>query len=276
MRPLPFRKMHGLGNDFVVLDARRSAVELSTEQIRRIADRHRGVGFDQLALLGPAKDADARVTFLNGDGSAAGACGNATRCVARFLFEEAPGRDELKLETTGGTLRARRRGAWYAVEMATPQFGWDEIPLAEPCDTLALPIKVEGLGAPAAASMGNPHLVFMVGDADALDVAALGAQVQLHPLLPESANVGFAQVVSPERVRLRVYERGAGLTLACGSGACAAFACARRRGLVGDAAVLILDGGELEVAWPGHGPVLMTGPASDVFAGELSPEFLAA
>ena len=275
MRPLPFRKMHGLGNDFVVGDARRSAVGLSTDQVRRIADRHRGVGFDQLALLGPSADADARVTFFNGDGSEAGACGNATRCVARLLFEEASGRDEFRLETAGGTLRARRRGAWYEVEMATPRFGWDEIPLAEPCDTLFLPIEVGGLGRPAAASMGNPHAVLFVDDADAVDAVALGTLVQRHPLFPESANVGFAQVVSPERVRLRVFERGAGLTLACGSGACAAFACARRRGLVQGAATLILDGGELEVAWPGEGPVLMTGPASHVSAGELSPEFLA-
>lgn len=275
MRTVPFLKMHGLGNDFVVVDARRTPVELSPEQVRRIGDRHWGVGFDQLALLGPAAGGgDARVKFFNADGGEAGACGNASRCLARLLFEEEPGRDEVALETTGGLLRARRRGSRYAVEMAVPRFGWDEIPVSEPCDTLFLPMDVEGLGRPAAVSMGNPHAVFFVGDAEAADAAGVGARVQQHPLFPESANVGFVQVLSPDRIRLRVFERGAGLTLACGSGACAAFVCARRRGLVGDAAVLMLDGGELEIGWPGEGPVLMTGPASHVFAGELSPELL--
>ena len=274
-RPLPFRKMQGLGNDFVVVDVRRSPVELSGEQVRRIGDRHRGVGFDQLALLGPAPDADGRITFFNGNGTEAGACGNATRCIARLLFEENPGREELRLETAGGMLRARRRGdRLYAVEMAVPRLGWDEIPLAEPCDTLFLPLELEGLGRPAAASIGNPHAVFFVGDVDTVDVAVLGGRLERHPFFPERANVGFAQVLAPDRIRLRVFERGVGLTLACGSGACAAFVCARRRGLVRDVATLVLDGGELEIGWPGEGPVLMTGPASHVFAGELSPELL--
>jgi diaminopimelate epimerase len=275
MQALPFRKMHGLGNDFVVIDGRRSPVALSAEQARRIADRHRGVGFDQLVVIEPAEGADARLRFLNADGSEAGACGNASRCVARLLLDEGPRAADLVLLTSGGTLRARRAGGGrYTVEMPAPRWRWDEVPLAQPCDTVEVPLDFDGLGRPTALSMGNPHAVFFVPDLGKVDVARLGAELERHPMFPERANIGFAQVLSPERLRLRVFERGAGLTLACGSGACAATVAARRRGLVGDAAVLILDGGELEIAWPGEGPVAMTGPAAHVFAGELSPELL--
>ncbi len=273
MRALAFSKMNGLGNDFVVIDARRKPVRLTGAQVRRIGDRRRGVGFDQLVLIELTDGADARLTFFNPDGSAAGACGNGTRCAARLLLEESGG-DELALATGGGLLHVRRQGTWLAVEMAVPRFGWQEIPLAEPCDTDALPIDVPGLPRPAAVSMGNPHAVFIVEDVDAADVEGLGARLEQHPLFPERANIGFAQVLSPERIRLRVFERGAGLTLACGSGACAALVTARRRGLAGDAATLILDGGELLVSWPGEGPVTMTGPASLVATGELAPELL--
>ena len=275
MQPLPFRKMHGLGNDFVVIDGRRSAVALTPEQLRRIGDRHRGVGFDQLVVVEAAEGADARLRFFNSDGSGAGACGNASRCVARLLLEEAPGASELRLATEGGVLKARRAGAGlYTVEMAVPRWRWDEVPLARACDTALVPLEVDGLGRPTALSLGNPHAVFFVPGLDAVDVARLGAELERHPMFPERANVGFAQVLSPERIRLRVFERGAGLTQACGSGACAAMVAARRRGLVGDAAVLILDGGELLIAWPGEGPVAMTGPAAHVFEGELSAELL--
>jgi diaminopimelate epimerase len=276
MQPVPFLKMHGLGNDFVVVDARRSPVRLTPAQARVIGDRRRGVGFDQLVVVEPAADgADARLVFMNPDGGEAGACGNGTRCAARLLLEEVPGRGELRLETAGGTLRAWAAGEGrYTVAMAVPRWRWDEIPLVRPCDTLFLPLEPDGLGRPAAVSMGNPHAVFFVEDVGRLDVARLGAELERHPLFPERANVGFAQVLAPDRLRLRVFERGAGLTQACGSGACAALVAARRRGLAGDAATLILDGGELEVAWPGEGPVLMTGPAARAFAGELAPELL--
>jgi diaminopimelate epimerase len=275
MQPVPFHKMHGLGNDFVVVDARRSPVRLTAAQARAIGDRRRGVGFDQLILLECSDGADARLVFLNSDGSEAGACGNGARCAARLLLEEAPDRAELRLETAGGSLRVWAAGEGrYTVAMAPPRWRWDEIPLARPCDTLALPLEADGLGRPAAVSMGNPHAVFFVEDLARVDVARLGAELERHPLFPDRANVSFAQVLGPDRVRLRVFERGAGLTQACGSGACAAMVAARRRGLAGDAATLILDGGELEVAWPGEGPVLMTGPAARVFAGELAPELL--
>jgi diaminopimelate epimerase len=274
MEPVRFTKMHGCGNDFVVLDGRRTPVSLTERQVRRLGDRRRGVGFDQLVLLENASNVDLALRFFNADGSAAGACGNGTRCAAALRFEEgAKGRIEIRV---GGRRLAAERldDGWVAVEMGEPGFDWRQIPLAQPCDTLAVPIDHPGLPAPSAVDMGNPHLVFFVEDVEGLDVARLGPKLQRHPLLPASANVGFAQLLGADRLRLRVFERGAGLTLACGSGACAAMAAARRRGLVGDRARLILDGGEVEVVWAGAGPIRMSGPTAKVFHGTLDPEFL--
>lgn len=274
MSPIAFLKMHGCGNDFVVLDARGAPLALTPAQVRRIADRHRGVGFDQLVLLEPAADADVRLRFLNSDGSESGACGNGTRCAARLLFEEGA-KGPLSIIVGERRLSAERLAdGRIAVAMGEPRFGWREIPLAKPCDTKALPIAVEGLPRPVAVSMGNPHAVFFVRDLASLDVPRLGALLERHPLFPERANIGFAQALAPARFRLRVFERGAGLTLACGSGACAAMVAARRLGLAGDAAELILDGGTLEIRWPGDGPVVMIGPAAKVFSGTLDPELL--
>jgi diaminopimelate epimerase len=274
--PLAFRKAHGLGNDFVVIDARPhdgidGADPMTPALARAIGDRHRGVGFDQLVAILPDAEADARLVFWNADGSVAGACGNATRCVADMLMAET-GREALTLRTARGLLRAWRRGALIAVDMGPPDFDWRAIPLAEPADTAALPID----GAPVAVSMGNPHCVFFVPDAEAAPVETLGPAIERHPLFPERANIGFAEVRDRETIRLRVWERGAGLTLACGSGACAAMAAAVRRGLVGPRARLILDGGALELAWDGADGVEMTGPAAHVFDGALSPAFLGA
>ena len=274
MVAIAFEKMHGCGNDFVVLDARRTPTTLELDQIRRIGDRHRGVGFDQLLLLGPSSDADVSLRFFNTDGSESGACGNGSRCVARLLFDEgATGR--LQLEVGGRRLFADRLDdGRIAVGMGGPEFDWRRIPLAEPCDTLAVPIDIPGLPRPVAVNMGNPHAVFFVPDVAALDVATIGIHLERHPLFPERANIGFAQLLEPGVLRLRVFERGAGLTLACGSGACAAMVAARRRGLVGDRVRLVLDGGELEVAWPGSGPVVMIGATAKVFSGVLDPEVL--
>jgi diaminopimelate epimerase len=194
--------------------------------------------------------------------------------VARLLLDDGNGDRELRLATTAGLLRARRAGSAIAVEMAEPRLRWDEIPLASACDTLQLPLDVPGLHRPTAVNMGNPHAVFFTADLEAVDVETLGPALECHQLFPQRANIGFAQVLSPERIRLRVYERGAGLTLACGSGACAAMVAARRHGLVDGAATLILDGGELEIAWAGSGPVTMTGSTAAVFSGVLAPEFL--
>lgn len=274
METVRFEKMHGCGNDFVLLDGRRAPIALTPEAVRRIGDRHRGVGFDQLLLIERDAKADARLRFFNGDGSESGACGNGTRCVARYLFDEgAPSRLRLVVGERRLTAELLSDGR-VAVVMGEPVLDWQHIPLAEACDTLEVPLDLPGLPRPAAVSMGNPHLVFLVPDVAALDVARLGAELERHPILPEGGNIGFAQPLGPDRLRLRVFERGAGLTLACGSGACAATVAARRRGLVGDRVRLVLDGGEVEVAWPGEGPVTLIGPTARVFAGTLAPELL--
>ncbi len=276
MGPIAFVKMHGCGNDVLVVDARAEPRHLSPAQVRRIADRHKGVGFDQLVLVEPAGDAVANLRFLNADGSESLACGNGLRCAARFLFEEGRGRPGVMPVRVGDRrLRVERLpNGLVAAEMGAPVFDWREVPLAQPCDTAALPIDVPGLPRPAAVGMGNPHAVFFVEGVEEVDAAGLGAKLERHPLFPQRANIGFAELVEPDVLRLRVFERGAGLTLACGSGACAAMAAARRRGLVGDTARLILDGGELEVRWAGEGPVTMVGPAARVCAGTLDPELL--
>lgn len=274
MGPVPFTKMHGCGNDFVVLDGRRAPIALTPEAVRRVGDRHRGVGFDQLLLVERDEEADARLRFFNTDGSESGACGNGTRCVARYLFDQgAPPR--LRLVVGDRRLAAELLpDGRIAVVMGEPALGWRAIPLASPCDTLEVPLDVPELPRPVAVNMGNPHLVFLVPDVAALDVERLGAGLERHPILPERGNIGFAQLIGPDRLRLRVFERGAGLTLACGSGSCAAMVAARRRGLVGDRVRLTVDGGEVEVAWPGEGPVTLIGPTARVFTGTLAPELL--
>ena len=276
MSGIAFRKMHGLGNDFVVLDARARSLDLSEEAIRRIGDRHRGVGFDQLALIAPpANGGDASLRFFNADGSEAGACGNATRCVARLLLDET-GQERVVLESIAGPLPAERLAdGRIRVAMATPKLGWKDIPLAVPCDTVEVPLQRPPLSRPVAVSMGNPHAVFFVEDVRALDVEGLGAELERHAFFPERANIGFAQMLGPTVMRLRVFERGAGLTLACGSGACAAMVAAVRRGLAKDRCRIFVDGGELLIEWSGEGPVYMTGTASLSFEGMLAPELLA-
>jgi diaminopimelate epimerase len=276
MDPVPFEKMHGCGNDFVLLDGRRAPVPLTPEALRRIGDRHRGVGFDQLLLIERDDEADARLRFFNADGSESGACGNGTRCVARYLFDEgAPTR--LRLVVGERRLAAELLpDGRIAVVMGEPVLDWEGIPLAESCDTLEVPLDAPGLPRPVAVNMGNPHLVFLVPDLTSIDVEGLGAELERHPILPERGNIGFAQHTGPDRLRLRVFERGSGLTLACGSGSCAAMAAARRRGLVGDRVRLVLDGGEVEVLWPGEGPVTLIGPTARVFSGMLAPELFGA
>jgi diaminopimelate epimerase len=272
MEPVRFEKMHGCGNDFVVLDGRRAPIPLTPEAVRRIGDRHRGVGFDQLLLIERDEETDARLRFFNVDGSESGACGNGTRCVARYLFDEgAPAR--LRLVVGERRLMAELLpDGRIAVVMGEPVLDWQGIPLAEACDTVEVPLDVPGLPRPVAVNMGNPHLVFLVPDVGSIDVEGLGAALERHPILPERGNIGFAQLTGPDRLRLRVFERGAGLTLACGSGSCAAMVAARRRGLVGDRVRLVLDGGEVEVVWPGEGPVTLIGPTARAFSGTLAPE----
>jgi len=267
---LPFMKMHGLGNDFVVIDRRAMPVELSPAQVRAIGDRHRGIGFDQLALIDGDDAADARLTFFNPDGSLSAACGNATRCIARHLMDEG-GVEALTLRTERGALACRDAGdGSTSVNMGPPLLDWRDIPLAAPTDTLHLPIE----GDPVATGMGNPHCTFFVEDVRAVDIAAFGARFETHPLYPERTNVQVASVSGPDRLRLRVWERGAGQTLASGSSSCAVAVAAARRGLTGRRVRIDLDGGTLDIDWREDG-VWMTGETVHVASGHLTPEFLA-
>ncbi|MTJ79783.1 MAG: diaminopimelate epimerase [Telmatospirillum sp.] len=270
----PFLKMHGLGNDFVVLDARARAIVPDAATTRAIADRRTGVGCDQVIIVSPSPSADAFMTILNADGSEVGACGNATRCVAALLMEES-GRDHATIETRAGLLDARAAGAGLVrVDMGPARLDWRDIPLAREMDSCHLPVAAGPLSDPGGVSMGNPHAVFFVPDAGAVDLAAVGPVVEHHPLFPERTNVEVVQVMGDGGLRMRVWERGAGITRACGTGACATLVAAARRGLCGREAEVVLDGGSLSIAWRDDGHVLMTGPVALSFAGTLSADLL--
>jgi diaminopimelate epimerase len=258
-----FHKMHGLGNDFVILDARHGAVAMDAARARAIADRRTGVGCDQVILLEPSDSADVKMRIWNADGAEVESCGNATRCVV--LLE---GRD-VTIETKGGPLEGRRDGDGASVDMGAPRFGWDEIPLAYAMDTAAMPVGWEELQGPAAVNVGNPHVVFFVADANAVDLARLGPLIESDPLFPARVNVNVASREG-DALRLRVWERGAGLTLACGTGACASAVAAIRKGLAASPVDVRLPGGTLTIAWTPGGTIRMTGPAIHVFSGELA------
>lgn len=264
---LPFMKMHGLGNDFVVIDARQRGVAMTADLARAMGDRHRGVGFDQLALIERDAEAAARLTFYNADGSLSATCGNATRCIARHLMIET-GQGALTLRTERGLLKCEDAGEGLTrVNMGDPLTDRQDIPLARAVDTLHLPIE----GDPVATSMGNPHCTFFVDDLDTIDLAARGAEIEYHPLFPERTNVQFVQVLGEAHLRMRVWERGAGITLASGSSSCAVAVAAARRGLTGRRVSIDLDGGRIEVDWREDG-VWLTGPTSHVFDGVFYPE----
>jgi len=263
-----FFKMNGAGNDFAVFDERRAALGLSAPLVALLADRHRGIGCDQLISIERSERADAFMRIRNADGSEAGACGNATRCVALLLGAES-GRRSLAIETVAGILPAEILGPdRVRVDMGAPRFAWDEIPLARPLDTLHLPLMV-GEADGSAVSMGNPHVTFFVSDPNSLNLNDIGPLLEHDPLFPERVNVGFARVDGPDRLVLRAWERGAGATRACGSAACAAVVNASRRGLGGRAMAVVMDGGTLEIEWRADGHVLMTGPALTAFTGEV-------
>ena len=268
---LAFLKMHGLGNDFVVIDSRGRGAVTTPALARALGDRNRGVGFDQLAEIRDAEDADFTLDFWNADGSRAGACGNATRCVADLVMGQ-NGASAVSLRTARGGLSALRRAdGLVSVNMGQPQLEWADIPLSHAVDPLHLPLD----GEPVAVGMGNPHCVFFVSDAEAVDVAGLGARFEKDPLFPQKTNVEFVSVTGPDHLRMRVWERGAGITLACGSGACATAVAAHLRGLTGRKVLLDVDGGRLEIDWREDG-VWMTGATAHVFDGWLTPAFLAA
>jgi diaminopimelate epimerase len=268
---LPFMKMHGLGNDFVVLDGRESVVEVTPQLAQALGDRHTGVGFDQLALIETDTEADVRLVFYNADGSVSGACGNATRCIARYLMDEMA-RSDMALRTDRGILLAEDAGGGLTrVNMGHPLTDWAAVPLAEAVDTLHLPIP----GDPVATGMGNPHCTFFVSDAEAVDLPSFGTEHEHHPLYPERTNVEVVQILSDTDIRLRIWERGTGITLASGSCSCAAAVAAARRGLTQRKVSVHVDGGLLQIDWREDG-VWMTGPTAHVFDGYLTPAFLAA
>ncbi|QBF34021.1 diaminopimelate epimerase [Thalassococcus sp. S3] len=263
-------KMHGLGNDFVVLDQRGQAPAVSERLVAGLADRHRGVGFDQLAAISDGAE-DAHLTFYNADGSMSAACGNATRCVARYLMDET-GRDAVRLTTDRGVLEAvDAGGGLVSVNMGAPQLDWRDIPLSHDMDIDALPID----GAPMATGMGNPHCTFFVENAEAEDLQAYGQRYETHEFFPERTNVQVVSLTGPNSLRVRVWERGVGHTLASGSSSCAVAVAAARRGLTDRQVTLHLDGGALSVHWTDIG-VWMTGPTMHVFSGTLTPAFLEA
>jgi diaminopimelate epimerase len=261
-----FSKMHGLGNDFVVIDAREAPLPMSAGRAQAIADRHAGIGCDQLILIEPSDAADVRMRIFNADGSEVEACGNATRCIPLFL-----GQDVL-IETKAGLLNARLAEGGAVVDMGQPHFEWDRIPLAYAMDTLTMPVGWEHLDAPSAVNIGNPHVVFFGGAIEQDEAARLGAMIETDPLFPERVNVNFAQILSPAHIRLIVWERGAGLTRACGTGACATAVAAIRRGLAKGPVTVSLPGGDLIIDWTPGGSILMTGPATHVFDGEADWE----
>lgn len=264
----PFMKMHGLGNDFVVIDTRVSNVKVTPNLVIALADRHLGVGFDQLAVI--TKGNDLTITFYNADGSQSAACGNATRCIAAHEMTHSH-KKVLDITIAGrGILRAEQnKDGTISVNMGQPQLEWQDIPLSHETDTLSLPIN----GTPVATGMGNPHCTFFVDDIHTTDVINRGAEIEHHPLFPERTNVQFAQIIGRDHIRMRVWERGTGLTLASGSSSCATAVAAVRRGLTSHSVKIELDGGILHIDWRKDG-VWMTGPTAHVFNGTLTQSFL--
>lgn len=272
---LPFVKMNGLGNDFVVVQPPLAAFDPSVDQVRAWGDRASGIGFDQLVSISNGGSGAPLVRFWNADGEEITACGNGSRCVG-WLLMEASGTDHAIFSTKVQTLTAARAGdRRVTVDMGEPGLRWDQIPLAEEMDTRGIELEVGPLGAPimhtpGCVNIGNPHVVFFVADAEAAPAASVGPMIEHHPLFPEGVNVGFCEVQGPDRMRLRVWERGAGLTKACGTGACAALVAAHRRGLVGREATITLDGGDIHIAWrEADNHILMTGPVEVEFTGIL-------
>ncbi len=268
----PFLKMHGLGNDFVVFDARKQGLALDAATARAVADRHLGIGCDQVIVIAPGADgADATMLIRNRDGSEVEQCGNATRCVARLLMEES-GKSPVRIDTLGGTLLCRDAGGGaVTVDWGRARTNWDEVPMAQPADTNLFELNVDGARHEASAiSVGNPHVVLFVDDADTAPVAELGPRIETHPMFPSRTNVEFVSVHRDDRLRMRVWERGVGITQACGSGACAVAAAAFRRGLTGRRMDIVLDGGALQIEIrEGDEHILMTGPAALSFKGDV-------
>jgi diaminopimelate epimerase len=260
-----FHKMHGLGNDFVVIDARAKPVSIDAARSHAIADRQRGIGCDQLILLEPSDCADLRMRIFNADGAEVEQCGNALRCVAQLTGAG-------RIETRAGLTAASAHGALISIDMGMPRFGWDEIPLSYAVDTADVPAAWGELDHGVTLNVGNPHIVFFVPDPDAVPLAEFGPSIEHDPMFPDRVNVNVAEVTGPSSLRLRVWERGSGLTQACGTGACATAVAAIRRKLVQSPVTVSLPGGDLVIAWAPGESVRMSGPATHVFFGEAELE----
>jgi len=276
MSEMIFTKMHGLGNDFVVLDARVHAISLDAQKAKSIADRRLGIGCDQILIIEPAtiEGADMFMRIFNADGSEVDACGNGARCVAALVMAET-GAENIRVQTNAGILEGMAgEDVMVAVDMGPANLDWQAIPLAGEADTLALDLSLGGLSGPVAVNVGNPHAVYFVDDAAAVQLEDLGPQIETHAMFPERTNVGIAQLLADGSIRLRVWERGVGITRACGTGACATLVAASRRKLTERNATIILDGGALDIAWRDDNHVIMTGPVATVFTGTINPSLL--
>ncbi|MFA5040505.1 MAG: diaminopimelate epimerase [Bdellovibrionales bacterium] len=275
---LSFLKMHGLGNDFVVFDGRTDGFTPSEKFLRAVANRKRGVGCDQIIVMHKPSCADANVhmAIYNMDGTRVQACGNATRCIASLMFKEL-GRKNCVIETVAGLLKATQEDSGLiSVDMGEPRFDWKDIPLAREADTLTAPVASGGLFAPCCVNVGNPHAVFFVPNAEGVALAEVGPNLETHPMFPQRCNIEVAQILAPDRIRMRVWERGTGITEACGSGACATLVAAVRRNLSQRRATIVLDGGELVIEWRDDNHIMMIGPASMSFSGTLDKAFASA
>mgnify|MGYP001111742253 FL=1 len=279
---LPFLKMHGLGNDFIVLDGRDGSAMPDAVQMQALADRHKGIGCDQLmVLMPPLEGIDVGLDMYNADGSVAGACGNGTRCVASLMMDE-KGENQVIIRTKAGDLLAWRDmvGADISVQMGPVHTSWQDIPLSRAADTAALDLGLDGFGMATAVSVGNPHAVFFIENAEAVDIEKWGPKAETHPIFANRANIEFVQVLSRREIRMRVWERGVGITMACGSGACAAVSASVLRGLTENQVTVQLDGGALEIDWRdgdavSGGQIVMTGPVSQVASGIIPAAFFA-
>jgi diaminopimelate epimerase len=272
---LPFRKMHGLGNDFVVLDARARPLELSGTQVRAMADRRTGIGFDQLLIIEPAQaDGDVFMTVRNADGGVVSSCGNGARCIAAVVMDDL-NKNAVVLETLAGPVAATRtKDGLVAVDMGPARLDWQEIPLAIAENTAHLDLVIGGLSNPVAVNMGNPHVVFFVKDVDDIDLSDLGPTIETHVLFPERTNVEVVEVIDRNHVRMRVWEWGVGTTQAWGTGVCAVGVAAARRDLTERTLTVTLDGGDLLVEWRDDGHVIMTGPVAETYSGLLDRSLL--
>ena len=275
MEQIPFIKMHGLGNDFVIIDGRDRLPELSERSLRAIADRHRGVGYDQLIVMEPGSpDAEIFMRIYNADGSEAEACGNATRCVAHLLMQETH-KGDVVIETRAGLLAGTTDGRGnIVIDMGLPKLDWQDIPLSRPEDTAHINLTIGPLSDPVGVNMGNPHAVFFVEDAEAVDLEKWGPIAEIDPIFPEKANISVASKMANGDIRLRVWERGVGITLACGSAACATMVAANLRGLAGKSAILHLNGGPLDMRIDDNGHVFMGGAIATSYTGVLTTDLL--